>query len=93
MTHTEHSPLVRLITETVNQYATADPCDLAEHIVGELEGGYQIVKSYTPQTEGLRFRPHLWPQPSGVTVRVIRCLNCGAAFGERRAEDPCQPPE
>jgi hypothetical protein len=93
MTRTDHSALVRLIAETVNQYAKGDPCDLAEHIVAELDGSYQIVKSDNHETQRLRSRPHLWPQPSGVTVRVIRCLNCGAAFGERRAEDPCQAPE
>jgi len=92
-TRNDHSALVRSITATVNQYAKDDPSNLAEHIADKLEAGYQIVKSEWPEKQGPQFRPHLWPQPSSVSDRHMRCLNCGAAFWERRAEGPCQPRE
>jgi|HubBroStandDraft_2_1064218.scaffolds.fasta_scaffold2057149_1 hypothetical protein len=90
MTDGERSALVRLVAAVISRHSDADPVALADTIISKLETvglpvAPAVVRDFEPQ-----FRPHVWPQNPESADRRLHCLNCGAAFGGRRAEAPCE---
>jgi hypothetical protein len=83
--------LVRLIGATVALNTVNPRSDPAALIAGQPQATFKITKTAKPGTRRAQPLPHLWPQPSTVSVKHMRCLNCGVAFWERRAERSCEP--
>jgi hypothetical protein len=90
MTDGERSALVRLVAAIISRHPDADPVVLADKIISEFEVvDRQVTTAFVRDVEA-PFRPHVWPQNPGHVDRRLHCLNCGAAFGGRRAEGPCE---
>lgn len=82
----------RFIDKTVYP-AIGDPSDLTADIPDSPNAGRMVSGRKWRLGHQRQLQPHLWHQPSCVSPQEMRCLICGAAFWERRAEASCRPLE
>jgi len=91
MADTDRSVVAQLTPVTARQKTDGCNSDPAELVLNVPPDSLRAAKSGKSRTRKTRVRPHLWPQPSTVSPKRMRCLCCGVSFWERRAERSCQP--
>ena len=88
MARIDRTDPLRFIDKTV--YPTVgDPSGLTADIPDPPDAGRTVSGRKRRLGHHRQLQPHLWPQLSCVSPQEMRCLICGAAFWERRAEAPC----
>ena len=82
----------RFIGKTVYP-AIGDPSGLTADIPDSPDAARMVSGRKRRLGHHRQLQPHLWHQPSCVSLQEMRCLICGATFWERRAEASCRPPK